>query len=52
MRTRVRVTVNPWFDEEGTIIHTDGAYYIIRLDSSKHVDDVLELYPAEFEEIK
>ncbi len=49
---RVRVTVIPWAGELGTIESIDGAYHIVRLDSSKHPDDVQELYPNEFEVIR
>ena len=45
---RVRVTTPPWTDQLGTIESVDGAYNIIRLDSSQHPDDVQELYPNEF----
>ena len=45
---RVRVTTRPWADQLGTVESVDGAYCIIRLDSSKHHEDVHELYPSEF----
>lgn len=38
--------------ELGTIEHIDGAYVLIRPDSSRHPDDVLELYPGEFEVLR
>lgn len=51
MRTgdRVRVTTPPWAGQLGTVESIDGAYHIVRLDSSAHKDDVQELYPCEFE---
>ncbi len=45
---RVRVKTPPWTDQLGTVEGKDGAYNIVRLDSSKHLDDVQELYPNEF----
>jgi hypothetical protein len=45
----VRVTTAPWAGELGVIESRDGAYHIVRLDSSKHPEDVQELYPNEFE---
>ena len=47
--SRVRVTTAPWAGELGTIENIDGAYHLVRFDSSKHPDDVKELYPNEFE---
>ena len=44
----VRVTVEPWVDQRGIVESVDGAYNIVRLDSSQHPDDVRELYPNEF----
>ena len=44
----VRVTVKPWVDQRGIIESINGAYNIVRLDSSRHPDDVRELYPNEF----
>ena len=49
---RVEVTTAPWAGEFGTIESIDGAYHIVRLDSSKHPDDVKELYPNEFRVIR
>jgi transcription antitermination factor NusG len=46
---RVRVTTAPWAGTLGTIESVDGAYNIVRLDTSEHPDDVQELYPNEFE---
>ncbi len=46
---RVRVTTAPWAGQLGVIERIDGAYHIVRLDSSDHEDDVQELYPNEFE---
>ena len=46
---RVKVTTAPWTGELGTIENIDGAYHLVRLDSSKHPSDVKELYPNEFE---
>jgi len=45
---RVRVKTPPWADQLGTVEGIDSAYNIVRLDSSKHLDDVQELYPNEF----
>lgn len=44
----VRVTTAPWEGERGIVESVDGAYHIIRLDSSQHPEDVQELYPNEF----
>jgi hypothetical protein len=44
----VRVTTAPWEGERGIVEDVDGGYNIVRLDSSKHPDDVQELYPNEF----
>ena len=49
---RVRVTTAPWAGQLGTIESIDGAYHIVRLDSSAHEDDVQELYPNEFEKLE
>lgn len=46
---RVRVTTAPWAGTLGTIEHIDGAYHLVRFDTSKHPHDVHELYPNEFE---
>ena len=46
---RVRITTPPWVGDLGTIEHIDGAYHDVRRDASEHPDDVLELYPCEFE---
>lgn len=48
---RVKVTTAPWAGTLGVIESIDGAYHIVRLDTSKHPDDVRELYPNEFEVI-
>jgi hypothetical protein len=48
---RVRVTTPPWAGQLGTIESINGAYHIVRLDSSEHEDDVQELYPNEFEKL-
>lgn len=47
----VKVTIPPWIDAIGVVESEDGAYIIIRLDTSAHPDDILELYPNEFEVI-
>ncbi|KKN00624.1 hypothetical protein LCGC14_1135790 [marine sediment metagenome] len=49
---RVRVTTPPWAGQLGTIESIDGAYHIVRLDSSEHEDDVQELYLCEFEAVE
>jgi hypothetical protein len=45
---RVRVSSLPYNEQLGTVESVDGAYCIIRLDSSKHHEDVREFYPNEF----
>ena len=49
---RVKVTTAPWAGTLGTIESIDGAYHIVRFDSSEHPDDVKELYPNEFEVVR
>jgi hypothetical protein len=44
----VRVTTAPWAGQRGIVESVDGAYNIVRLDTSQHPDDVQELYPNEF----
>ncbi len=44
----VRVTTAPWAGQRGIVERVDGAYNIVRLDTSQHPDDVQELYPNEF----
>lgn len=48
---KVRVTTAPWAGELGTIESIDGAYHVIRFDTSEHPDDVKELHPNEFDVI-
>ena len=45
----VEVTTPPWKGQTGIVESVNGAYHIIRLDTSKHYEDVIELYPNEFE---
>ncbi len=44
----IRVTTAPWAGQRGIVESVDGAYNIVRLDTSQHPDDVQELYPNEF----
>ena len=48
---RVRITTAPWRGEQGIIENIDGAYHIVRRDGCFHPDNVIELYPNEFEKI-
>ncbi len=45
---RVRVTGRPYSDQVGTVESVDGAYCVVRMDTSKHYEDVHEFYPNEF----
>ena len=48
----VRVKTPPWTGQAGIVESVDGAYHTIRLDTSAHHEDVIELYPNEFEVIE
>ncbi len=49
---RVCITTAPWQGEQGTIESINGEYHIIRRDGCTHPDNVIELYPCEFEALK
>lgn len=49
---RICIKVAPWKGEQGIIESINGYYHIIRRDGCFHPDNVIELYPNEFKEMK
>ena len=48
---RVRLITKPWIGEQGIVEEIDGAYHIVRRDGCFHPDNVIEVYPCEFENL-
>ena len=46
---RVKIITAPWQGEQGVVEAINGAYHIVRRDGCNHPDNVIELYPCEFE---